>query len=294
MITGLGLCAHLWLHWEELKVLYEVQISGIHGANSTYKEIISRSLNQTWLLLLPAILALIHARSNKEEDGKRAFSVISILIVFSMPLFLYHFQGRNLISLYKHLNYANLFLALCAAWLLTLVAYAKPWRTSRIFQFRMPILAVFLVVYLLTNINQLRETQRGYPDVSELLAHLDSKEVKGTVLSEDPYLFRYLKFDVLPQEDIRETTWLDNDQDGQYTLQDVQDAVWDRKFNYVLLTDAIHPEHNMTLREILSQRGYELEYNSEYSLSSVMTTHTRGHISLYKLTSMPLADLDDS
>ena len=74
----------------------------------------------------------------------------------------------------------------------------------------------------------------------------------------------------------------DNDADGVHTLQDVNDAAWDRKFEYILLTDAIHPEHNKTLRDILTQRGYDLEYSHPYRLSPVMTAHTIGEISLYK------------
>ncbi|MEM7257869.1 MAG: phospholipid carrier-dependent glycosyltransferase [Pseudomonadota bacterium] len=281
-ITGVGLTAHLALHWEDLRVLYDVQISGIHGSNATYKEIISRGLNNTWLLLLPAVIALIHAKSSDEETSRRPFYIVGGLLIFSLPLFLYHLQGRNLISLYKHLNYANLFLSLAAAWLFILVAQAKPWRTSRIFRYRMPILATLMAVYLFANYQQLKATEQGYPDVTQLLEHIDSNSVAGTVLSEDPYLFRYLMFEQTDQQNIRETTWLDNDQDGQYTAQDVKDAIWDRKFDFVLLTDAIHPQHNETLRDILAQRGYDLVFNNEYSLSAVMTTHTQGQISLYQ------------
>lgn len=281
-ITGIGLITHAGLHWADLKILYEVQISGIHGKNATYREIITRSLNHTWLLLLPSLIAIIHARSYRNVSGRRTFYIITALLLFSSPLFVYHLQGRNLISLYKHLNFANMFLSLSAAWLLVLTAQTRAWQSMHMVKFRLLILAAFLAVYLATNVNQLKETERGYPDVTALLRHIDRIDIHGTIISEDPYLFRYKGFEKLSQKDISETTWYDNDLNGTHTPQDVKDAVWDQKFDYVLLTDAIHPERNGELRQIMEQRGYSLQFNEPYALSDVMTKNTTGHISLYK------------
>ena len=281
-VIGGGLVAFIILHRVDLKILYDIQISGIHGANATYKEIVSRVLNGTWLLLLPTIVALLHARSNRAADP-RPLRILLWLLFFTAPLVIYHLQGRNLISLYKHLTYANAFLAISTAWLVMLLAQTKPWQTSRIFQYRTQILASLTLIYTAVNFHQLSATENGYPDMNGLLEHLqNSPTTQGRILSEDPYLFRYKAFGEIAQEEIKETTWLDNDNDGTYTLQDVNDAVWDRKFELILLTDAIHPESNNTLREILSQRGYELEYSQPYQLSPVMTSHTSGEISLYR------------
>ena len=282
LIIGTGVSLFMTTHWVELKVLYEIQISGVHGANATYREIVSRSLNGSWLLLLPAIAALLHARSNKTADA-RPLHILMWLLVLASPLVLYHLQGRNLISLYKHLNYTNAFLSIASAWLLMLVIETRPWQTSRFFQYRSHILATLMVVYVTVNTSQLRDTENGYPDMQGLLSHLALHQTTAdSILSEDPYLFRYLKFGEMSQDTIKETTWLDNDTDGRHSLQDVNDAVWDRKFEYILLTDAIHPEHNEILRDILTQRGYDLEYSQPYKLSPIMSAHTTGEISLYK------------
>lgn len=61
----------------------------------------------------------------------------------------------------------------------------------------------------------------------------------------------------------------------------IKDAIWDRKFDYVLLTDSIHPEENLILRDILLQRDYSLKFNEAYFLSSVMTKNITGNISFY-------------
>lgn len=282
LITGVGITLFVYIHKVDLTVLYNIQINGIHGANATYRDIVSRSLNGTWLLLLPTLAAVMHARSNKAADSK-PFNTLLWLLFLATPLIIYHLQGRNLISLYKHLNYANAFLSIATAWIVMLVIDTKPWRSSRIFQYRSQILATLTIIYASVNAYQLRATENGYPDMQGMLDHLESATMAtGSILSEDPYLFRYKEFEAMSQQDIKETTWLDNDSDGNYTLQDVNDAAWDRKFEYILLTDAIHPEHNKTLRNILSQRGYELEYSQPYSLSPVMTAHTDGKISLYK------------
>ena len=282
VMVGAGLAVFVVLHRADLKILYDVQISGIHDANATHREIVSRVLNGCWLLLLPTIIAVLHARSNRAADA-RPFKLLMWLLFFTTPLVLYHLQGRNLISLYKHLTYANTFLAIATAWLVVLLAQTKPWQSSRIFHYKSHILAALTIVYTAVSFHQLKATERGYPDMTGLLNHWQTaKSVDGRILSEDPYLFRYKSFGEIAQEDIKETTWLDNDNDGNYSLQDVNDAVWDRKFDVILLTDAIHPENNITLREILSQRGYTLEYVEEYALSPVMTTHTSGTISLYR------------
>jgi hypothetical protein len=282
LILSIGITLFVAMHWVDLKVLYDIQISGIHGANATYREIVSRSLNGSWLLLLPAVAAVLHARSNKAANARPLHTLLWLLLLAS-PLVLYHLQGRNLISLYKHLNYTNAFLSIASAWLVMLVIETKPWQSSRIFQYRSHILATLTVVYVSVNAWQLRDTENGYPDMQGLLSHLaQNQQAADSILSEDPYLFRYLKFGEMSQETIKETTWLDNDADGVHTLQDVNDAAWDRKFEYILLTDAIHPEHNKTLRDILTQRGYDLEYSHPYRLSPVMTAHTIGEISLYK------------
>ncbi len=281
MVAGLTL--YVSIHWVDLQVLYKVQISGTHVANATYREILSRSLNHTWLLLVPSILALIVARRLPAAQAG-AWRIIVALLLFSLPLFLYHLHGRNLISLYKHLTYTNLFLSCATAWLIMHWVRARAQLTYPVHRYRWWILSVCMALYIAINHVQLQQTQRGYPDVTHLLAQVSIEKMNGRILSEDPYLFRYLKYGELAQAQIRETTWLDNDLDGDHTVDDVKDAIWDRKFDHVLLTDAIHPALNTTLRNIMQLRGYQLQFQQNYLLSPIMTAHTRGTISLYSLS----------
>lgn len=91
-----------------------------------------------------------------------------------------------------------------------------------------------------------------------------------TILSEDPYLFRYFVGQSVPQNHIKESNWLDNNRDGRYESKDVVDAIWDMKFSYVYLNDQLHPSLNKKLRKILKMRGYQELITQSYQLSSVM------------------------
>ena len=281
LLTGIG--TYLWWHWHDLIVLYEVQISGTHGENTTYKDIIFRSGYYAGGLLCLSIPAILYA---KKINQKKAMKTLALLTIFSMPLFLYHLHSKNLISLYKHLNFSLFFLATAAAWSISQwYSHYATYKYSRAVLVRSTPLLISLMIILYTASNhiQLKEMEDGYPDVENLVSHLEDSPMAAdsTILSEDPYLFRYLQFNETPQSQIKETSWLDNDEDGKHTHQDVLDALWDRKFSVVLLTDAIHPSKNQQYRHILQQRGYSQSYIEPYQLSSVMTTHLTGRISLY-------------
>ena len=145
-------------------------------------------------------------------------------------------------------------------------------------------MAIFVVVGMcMTNYEQLRALEQAYPDVTSVVEYAEKKlDANDTILSEDPYLFRYLGATSIPQAQIKESGWLDNNQDGKHEHQDVIDAVWDRKFAFVFLNDQLHPELNKKLRRILKSRSYDLVISKEYGTSDVMSQHTKGFLSLYK------------
>lgn len=285
-LLALGIAAYVSIHWTELLILYQVQIKGTHGANTTYKDIVFRS---GYYIGLPLLLTLLAARHTIRAAGhRRNTTILLLLLLFSCPLILYHLQGRNLISLYKHLNFSLMFLVCGAAWsIVQIYDHYKSNKYTAAVAIRLTpaFLAALLVCYTTLNSHQLKGIESGYPNVQGLLGHMEQHKLQSSsqILSEDPYFFRYLAFDELPQNQIRETSWLDNDQDGVYSHQDVIDALWDRKFNTVLLTDAIHPDKNLEYRKILSQRGYIQQYEEAYELSTVMTTNQSGKVTLYQL-----------
>ena len=110
---------------------------------------------------------------------------------------------------------------------------------------------------------------------------------KDSILSEDPYLFRYLGESIIPQSQIKESGWLDNNLDGKHEHQDVIDAVWDMKFEYVFLNDQIHAELNKKLRNILGTKKYKLIVDEAYENSNVMSRQIKGRISLYQRAESP-------
>lgn len=82
---------------------------------------------------------------------------------------------------------------------------------------------------------------------------------------------------------------MDNNLDGEYTSQDVQDAIWDYKFKWVLLTDQIHPKDNILYRRLLSLRGYEAVVRHPYSLTPLLTGNRNGVVELYQLRDKVIA-----
>ena len=102
------------------------------------------------------------------------------------------------------------------------------------------------------------------------------------ILSEDPYIFRYLADHGFDQARISETTYLDNDLDGQFTEQDIVDALWDRKYQWVLLTDQIHPLQNARYRHILKLREYRAVFNQPYYLTDILGGNHLGNVQLFK------------
>ncbi len=273
---SLFLAAYVGMHFSELSTLYQVQIVGVHSANSTRVDIATRVIQQLSLPLWLWACAFTFCFRSKRT---RTIKILLLLLAFSVPMPAYHFYSGNHISLYKHLNYSALFLFPAAAWVLFEAVRQPPSR----FRITALLFPVFGMSYLCFNVIQLGHIKNAYPNTTELSRVIERQIRKdNTILSEDPYIFRYLTSDVISQENIKETTWLDNNLDGIHSPRDVKNALWDRKFELVLLTDQIHADKNLDYRHILSQRGYIEIYNQPYWLSNVMTTNTNGRLTLFK------------
>jgi len=191
---------------------------------------------------------------------------------------MYHLNALNMIALYKHLVYSCFFLVPALAWLLT-----KLVDTAELRWIRQALASGIVILLCHSGYQQLKAIEVAYADVTPVVNQANAElTAEDTILSEDPYLFRYLGQSMLKQSQIKETDWLDNNLDGKYEHQDVIDAVWDKKFSYVFLNDQLHFDLNKKLRGILDQRGYERLIDLPYQLSDVMSRQTEGNLSLYK------------
>jgi len=268
------LIAYAALNFEQLTTLYEIQIQRTHGTNATMSDIISRTARQLWLTLLLAGFAIVYCVIKRHKDQL----VILTLVVFSLPLLLYHLSSQNVISLQKHLVFTSLFLLPIIAWWLH-----EFYTQGRQRHFQGAIIMVFIGSFAYVNFDILRTMQQSYPDVRSISSLSEQILPTEKILSEDPYLFRYLLFESVPQDHINETTWLDNNKDGKYEQRDVQQAIWDKKFDYVFLNDQQHQKLNLTLRKMLVLRNYELIFEQRYQLETMSGDVRHGVTNLYRL-----------
>jgi hypothetical protein len=102
-----------------------------------------------------------------------------------------------------------------------------------------------------------------------------------SILSEEGYALRYGLPAAAPNK-LFELTWFDNDGDGNHTPQDVVDAVWDGKPDYVLVYGQITPHLAEKLRTSVLPHQYRKVFEQPYQLSTVMTLATRGRIELWR------------
>lgn len=105
LIAGL-LSAYAWIHAEQLLTLYDIQIRQAHSQNALPTDILLRTARQLLPTILLSLLAIIIILKHRLCHPH----AIALLIVFSLPLFVYHLMGSNVISLQKHLLYMSVFL----------------------------------------------------------------------------------------------------------------------------------------------------------------------------------------
>ena len=287
VLFGLGvtliLGVYVGWHWADLQGLYAIQIKGTHGVNSNYAYILRMEVLYLALPLVLWLIALGWQAIRLRGQALREPTTVILLgsLVFASPLAVYHLHGQNMISLYKHLVYALFFLSPVMAWLL--------WNGLQRFQFKWGAQAVSAVLVLgmvWLNYGLLRDMHQGYPDVRPVIDAMAAQplDANTTIASEDPYLMRYAAFDKIPQNHIKELAWMDNNMDGKSEKKDVVEALWDRKFTYVFLSNLIQPKANQDLRGVMKSRGYEKVLEIPWQTSQIMSRQDKGMLELYKST----------
>jgi hypothetical protein len=270
---------YVWVYRVELLELYRNQIMGTHSANATRWEILGIA---GWYAGLLALLAL----GNTVLRGNRSLQpgAYAVLWIFAVPLVVYHVRSSDMISLYKHMVYAGIFLAPIAAEFVVRLLHTQV--SSRflqlcIAQISPTLICIALGIALCIQVSQI---ETAYPNTQAVTTFVRNNSTsETTILSEDTYLFRYAFFPRIPARNLEEITWYDNDADGKRTEQDVIDGVWDGKFEYVYLNDLISPILGAELKRGVLPNRYQKIMEIPYHNSSVMNPRTNGTLTLYRL-----------
>lgn len=258
-------------HWADLKMLYEHQIKGAHAKNSTRLQILTIAAFYAGPLLLLTLGSVVMVIKRLGLTW-RALRVHALLLALALPLVAVHVRSADMVSMYKHMVYPVAMLAPLGAWLLHRLS-------------RRHLAAPLVVCAALTALGfwQTGRMERAFPDFTAMLAHLRPKlGPTTTILSEEAYVFRYAFGGGKVGGNFYEMTWFDNDGDNQRTPQDVIDAVWDGKPDYVMVHGQIMPGLAGKLREGVLPHQYRKVFEQPYVLSDVMTRLRHGKVELWK------------
>ncbi len=258
-------------HWPDLKQLYQHQIKGAHAGNSTRLQIatIAGFYLGPLLVFFAGGLAWLVARSGVTW---RALRVHVLGLVLALPLIALHLRSRDMVSMYKHMVLPALALAPLAGWLLHRLS-------------RYSLAAPLAICAALTGLGvwQARRMEHGFVDLRPLLAELGPRMgPTTTVISEEGYALRYAFAGATTGRGLYEMTWFDNNGDGDHTSQDVIDAIWDGKPDYVVVYGQVMPELAHKLREGVLTHQYRKVFDQPYKLSDVMTRIRTGRVELWK------------
>jgi hypothetical protein len=268
--------AYVGYYRADLAVLYHSQIAAAHAANATYGEILE--IAAWYLAPLSLLWAWAFYRSWTRPEFRSSPAMLGLFLVFAVPLIGYHLKSRDMISMYKHMVYGAVFL--CPVGALLLCDLLRQCTFPRL---SVGIVSCLLLAMTAAGFLQVKEMERAYPDHRPVLSWLVPRvDAQTTILSEDPYLFRHALFPTVRNGRMFEMTWFDNNMDGRGTAQDVIDAVWDGKFDYVYLNDVITPSLAKKLRTEVLHHKYEKVQDLPFLTSAVMSKNTTGSLSLYK------------
>ncbi len=265
------------VHVPDLLELYRVQIAGAHTANATRTGVLVETLIACGLPLALGLTGCLLAYRNGRGTIHGTSIPLAYLLLFTLPMPAYHILQGDRISLFKHLVYSSYFLApLCAL----LYAHRPDGQSFRLGRW-LPAAALASLAAL--GIQQVKAMENGYPDSRPAIRMVASLVKPGMrVLSEDPYLLRRALYPALPLTAFSETAWLDNDLDAQFHDQDVIDAVWDAKFDLIVLDGQVTPALTAELRKGVLPRNYDIVADFPYRHSSVITKIDRGSITVYQ------------
>jgi hypothetical protein len=276
LVVMLCTIAYLGYYHADLAVLFHNQIATAHSVNATYGEILG--ITALYLTPLSLLWGWAFYRSWTHREFACSPSILSLFLVFALPLIGYHLKTRDMISLYKHVVYSALFLCPVGALLLRTLLQERRFRNLNVM-----IVSGVLLMMTAVECFHVKEMEHAYPDPRPMLEWLMPQvDAQTTILSEDPYLFRYAFFPLVSNNNMFEVTWFDNDLDGRATAQDVIDAVWDGKFDYIYLNGLIDPVVATKLRNEVLYHKYDRVLDLPFSTSRVMSKITSGSLSLYK------------
>lgn len=266
---------YIALNRTELLQLYNNQILGTHSANATVWKLLGTISEYTGLTALVAALLMIFRRETTLKAGHYV-----ALVILALPLPLYHLWSSDIISLYKHVVYACCFLAPIAGEALYCLLRKAVSRDNNALR---AVAGIIIIVACSLLWWQLRQVQNAYPNTDAITTFVrNNMSSETTILSEDAYLFRYACYPTVPTKHLEEMTWFDNNLDGKREKQDVIDAVWDGKFEYVYLNGLIVRELGEELQRGVLRRKYTLVMQIPYTNSDVMSPINTGFLSLYR------------
>jgi len=275
LVVAAMLGGYVFYYRVELLQLYHNQILGTHKANATLWNILSTALEYCGFTTLLAVALFFF----KKEKALSAWYYVA-LAIFATPLVAYHVRSQDVISLYKHVVYACCFLAPIAGEALYLLLRRAADRDN---DWLRALAAALVVVACGLLWWQLRKVQSAYPNTDAVTQLVRSNmSAQTTILSEDAYLFRYACFPTIPTKNLEEMTWYDNNHDGKREAQDVIDAVWDGKFEYVYLNGLILRELGDELKRGVLKNRYDCILTIPFHNSTVMNPINTGFLSLYR------------
>ncbi|MCU0427401.1 MAG: glycosyltransferase family 39 protein [Candidatus Kapabacteria bacterium] len=275
LMVGVVLGAYILINRAELLQLYQNQLLGTHKANATVWKLLATISEYA---ALTAVCAAAIVAFWREKTLSSWF--YAGLVVFAVPLAAYHLRSGDIISLYKHVLYVCCFLAPIAGEALYCLLRRASERESDVLRAvaGMVIIVASALLWL-----QLREVHNAYPNTDAMTRFVRKNLTpQTTILSEDAYLFRYACFPAIPTKNLEEMTWFDNNLDGKREAQDVIDAVWEGKFEYVYLNGLILRELGEQLQTGVLRRKYDLVMQIPYTNSAVMNPINTGFLSLYR------------
>ncbi|MEZ4361506.1 MAG: glycosyltransferase family 39 protein [Kofleriaceae bacterium] len=267
---GLLLADYVYHHATELTLLYQRQLVGGHAAAGARAQILlaaARYVGPPLLLVLASAVGV----AARVGPRWRALRFHALALALGAPLLGLHLLLGDPASLYRHVVYPIAALALLGGSLLHRLGRRRP-------------LAASAVLVALSGLSayQTRQLQRGFVDLRPVIAHLAPRlSATTTILSEDGYVFRYA-FPERGRGTLYEFSWFDNDGDGQRTSQDVVEAIWDGKPDYVLTLGQLTPSLTAKLRAGVLPHRYRKVYERAYELSGVMTRTRSGAVELWK------------
>ncbi|HYF03237.1 MAG TPA: glycosyltransferase family 39 protein [Patescibacteria group bacterium] len=274
VIVGAVAGIYILANSAELTMLWQNHVVGSHAPKSSLAQVISYILSYTAVLYSMYAIGVFF----KKQFGFSRRMLVS-MGVLSLPLIAYHVRSLDLISAFKHMIFPATFLAPVAGWMIStlLKTNFQPYFLKRLPYFILPVFTIIAVF-------QTRNMENSFPDTRKMIAFLSNKIKPETkVMSEDAYLFRYYFYPKMPMNHFAETGYHDNNLDGKFEEQDVIDAIWDGKFDYVFLTGQITPELTQKLREGVLPNSYIRIYSENFKNSEVMRRNAGGRMEIYGL-----------